>query len=152
MFSYSWTHGFTIPPLEAVLDAVEAYCTTLADARYELGKRERFCLEFRRGAWRGKWLDPDVQVPRFFGIDRFNITTWPTILRVTALPSPTAFDIRLRREVAMPNGLPLKPAHRAVGGAAFDRETEGLIEYLTSFLHLSAKPDVRQETQTSNAP
>jgi hypothetical protein len=136
--------------MDAVLDAVEAYITTLPSARYELVRRERFCIEFRRGAWRGKWLDPSILVPKFMAIDRFDAGTWPTLLRVTALPSPGTFEIALLRDVRMPNGLPLKTPHHEMGDLVFSRETEGLIEYLTSFLHLPVRPDVRREAPRSN--
>ncbi|MGB9624192.1 MAG: hypothetical protein ACPMAQ_04960 [Phycisphaerae bacterium] len=142
MFSYRWTYRFAIPPLEAVLDAVEAYFTTLAPARYRMERRERFCIEFRRGAWRGRLLDSSSLVPRFSGIDRRDVATWPTFLTVTALPSPTSFEIMVQRDVQLPNGLPLTEAHRALGEAAFAAETNGLVDYLAEFFKLPHRPDV----------
>jgi hypothetical protein len=142
MFSYRWTYRFTMPPLEAVLDAVEAYFTTLAPGRYKLEHRERFCVEFRRGAWRTRWLDSSAFVPRFTGIDRRDVATWPTLLTVTALPSLTAFEITVQRDVQMPNGLPLQEGHQGVGASTFTAETDGLVDYLAEFLKLPERPDV----------
>jgi hypothetical protein len=144
MFSYRWTYRFAIPPLEAVLDAVEAYFTTLAPGRYKMERRERFCLEFRRGAWRGRWLDSESLVPRFSGINRRDVATWPTLMTVTALPSPTAFEITVQRHVQMPNGLPLTEGHQGVGEATFTAETNGLVDYLAVFLKLPQRPDVAE--------
>ena len=146
MFSYRWMHRFTIPPLDAVLDAVEAYFTTLPAGRYQLVRRDRFCVEFRRGAWRSRWFDASAMVPRFLAIDRRDVCTWPTVMAVTALPSPTTFDMSVQRDVRMPNGLPLQPAHREAGLAAFTEETDGLVAYLAEFLRLPQRPDVTMET------
>ncbi len=148
MFVYRWTHSFSIPPLEAVIDAVEAFCTTLSPVRYEPVKRERFCIEFRRGAWRSKWLDPAVQVPKFTGINRLDVNTWPTLLRVTTLPSPDAFQITLLRKIQMPNGLSLQQPHYELGETAFNRETESLVMYLVSFLKLAERPDVTRDKRS----
>jgi hypothetical protein len=145
MFTYRWTHRFAIAPLEAVLDAVEAYFTTLPAGRYELVKRERFCLALRRGAWRRGLFDPDKHVPKFLGIDRREVPTWPVELTVTTRPAPSEFDVIVEREVRLPNGLPLRPAHRDAGTNHFDAETAGLVEYLTEFLKLREQPAVRTE-------
>ncbi len=142
MFSYRWTHRFAIPPLEAVLDAVEAYFTTLSPGRYRLARRERFCLEFRRGSWKRRLLDHSAIVPRFTGIDRRDVATWPTLMTVTTLPSPSSFEVTVQRDVQMPDGLPLQDGHQASGAAAFEREMSGLVAYLEEFLHLPARPDV----------
>ena len=131
-----------MPPLEAVLDAVEAYFTTLSPGRYTLERRERFCLEFRRGAWRGKFFDRAVLVPKFLGIDRRDVTTWPTQMAVTARPAPEAFAMSVQRDVQMPNGLPLRGRHHDEGTAAFDAEMAGLVDYLAEFLKLADRPDV----------
>lgn len=144
MFSYRWTHCFSIAPLEAVLDAVEAFFTTLSPERYRLTQRERFCCEFRRGAWRRRWFDASARVPRFLGIDRRNVATWPTLLTVTALPSPETFELTVHHNVQLPNGLPLAAGHREAGSTAFDQELDGLVEYLKTFLKLPVRPDVRR--------
>jgi len=149
MFSYRWTYRFTIPPLEAVLDAVEAYFTTLAPVRYRMERRERFCIEFRRGACRGRLFDSTSRVPRFSGIDRRDVTTWPTFLTVTALPSPTSFEIMVQRDVQLPNGLPLTDAHRGIGESVFIAETNGLVDYLAEFLKLPHRPDVADASKES---
>jgi len=151
MFSYRWIHRFSMPPLEAVLDAVEAYFTTLCPGRYQVVRRERFCLEFRRGAWKRRLLDSSAIVPRFLGIDRRDITTWPTLLSVTTLPAPTTFEVTLQRHVQMPGGLALQPAHYEAGTAAFDRESDGLVGYLAEFLKLPSRPVVRAERTAPGA-
>lgn len=145
MFSYRWTHRFTIPPLEAVLDAVEAFFTTLSPGRYQTVRRERFCLEFRRGAWRRRLLDPDALVPRFTGVDRRDVATWPTLMTVTTLPSPASFEVAVQRDVQMPSGLPLQDGHQVAGAAAFDGEMDGLVGYLSEFFKLPDRPDVSGE-------
>lgn len=147
MFAYRWTFRFTIPPLESVLDAVEAYFTTLAPGRYKLERRERFCLEFRRGAWRGRLFDPESRVPKFSGINRRDVTTWPVLMTVTALPSPTSFEMMVQRDVQMPNGLPLNEAHQEIGESTFTAETNGLVDYLAVFLKLAQRPDVAEDSK-----
>jgi hypothetical protein len=148
MFTYRWTHRFTIKPLEAVLDACEAYFTTLDPGRYKLLERNRFSLEFRRGAWRERFLEPGAYVPKFFAVNRTDVTTWPVNLTITARPSPNEFEMTVERQAKLPSGLPLQPGHKEVGQKAFDDETTGLVEYLAEFLKLDEQPDVKANGET----
>jgi len=98
---YSFKYRINAPPYDKTMEVLEAFFTSYPGGDYTRELREKYKLEFRRGAWRRKITSLGTLVPDRLVKGRFN--QWPVIVRVMVRPAPAVSIIAIEYRLYMPS-------------------------------------------------
>jgi len=140
--SYTWEYQLQVPPYDKLLEVLEAFFASYPGGDYSCERRERFRLEFRRGAWKKSLFGVGPLVPERLARGQFS--RWPVIVRVLARPAPDSFTVTMRYELHLPKSVPsLVPEVQSSVDLYIRRELDDLARYLAECVGLDEPPTVK---------
>jgi len=139
--SYTWEYRIDVPPYDKLMEVLEAFFCSYPGGDYSCESRQRFKLQFRRGAWHKSLLGLGDFVPDRLIPGQFN--RWPVLVHVLSRPSPEVYRVTVRYELHLPKWVPsLIPEVQASVDLHIRQELLDLSTYLAECIGLPQPPAV----------